>query len=160
MSFTPLNVNAQGLGLQGLQFDYVTPRTQSANFTLQYAITHSLSAQASYVMDARNGSADGYRQQPGKPDPASGHEPDRPSRWPIVPFPDFGQNSSYQRTIGRSAYNGLQTKLEQQYSNGLSFLVAYTWSKTMSNAGDLLNGGSTSGFRAPWVPGLGTVDQL
>ena len=25
----------------------------------------------------------------------------------------------------------------------------------MSDAGDLLNGGSTSGLRAPWVPGLG-----
>jgi hypothetical protein len=49
----------------------------------------------------------------------------------------------------------LQTKLEQQFSNGLSYLLAYTWSKTLSDAGDLLNGGSTSGYRAPWVPGLG-----
>jgi hypothetical protein len=155
MAFTPLNVNAQGLGLQGLQFDYVTPRTQSANFTLQYAITHSLSAQASYVWthgtDLQVGIGDNQVSQllPPGTDLTSGPE------GPLVPFPDFGQNSSYQRTIGRSAYNGLQTKLEQQYNNGLSFLLAYTWSKTMSNAGDLLNGGSTSGFRAPWVPGLG-----
>jgi hypothetical protein len=72
-----------------------------------------------------------------------------------APFPDFGQNSSYQRTIGISTYNGLQAKLEQQFTNGLTYLVAYTWSKTLSDAGDLLNGGSTSGYRAPWVPGLG-----
>ena len=72
-----------------------------------------------------------------------------------VPFPDFGQGGSYQRTIGVSTYNGLQTKLEQQFSNGLTFLLTYTWSKTMSDAGDLLNGGSPSGYRAPWVPGLG-----
>ena len=51
--------------------------------------------------------------------------------------------------LGESAYNGLQTKLEQQFSNGLTFLAAYTWSKTMSDAGDLLNGGSTGGYRAP-----------
>ena len=48
-SFTPALVNALGLGLQGLQFNYQTPRTYSANLTLQYSITHSLSAQASYV---------------------------------------------------------------------------------------------------------------
>jgi hypothetical protein len=72
-----------------------------------------------------------------------------------VPFPDFNQNASYQRTIGSSIYNGLQTKLEQQLSNGLSYLFTYTFSKTLSDAGDLLNGGSTSGLRAPWVPGLG-----
>ena len=50
---------------------------------------------------------------------------------------------SYQRTIGSSIYNGLQTKLEQQLSNGLNYLFTYTYSKTLSDAGDLLNGGST-----------------
>ena len=49
----------------------------------------------------------------------------------------------------------MQTRLEQQFSNGLQFLAAYTWSKTISDAGDLLNGGSVSGYRAPDVPGLG-----
>ena len=72
-----------------------------------------------------------------------------------IPFPDFGEGGSYQRTIGSSIYNGLQTKLEQQFSNGLNYLFAYTYSKTMSDAGDLLNGGSSNGLRAPWVPGLG-----
>ena len=33
--------------------------------------------------------------------------------------------------------------------------MAYTWSKTMSDAGDLLNGGTTGGLRAYSVPGLG-----
>jgi hypothetical protein len=37
----------------------------------------------------------------------------------------------------------------------LTYLLAYTWSKTMSDAGDLLNGGNTGGFRAVSVPGLG-----
>ena len=50
VGFSPLNVNASGLGLQGLQFDYQTPRTYSANLTLQYALTHSLSAQIAYVL--------------------------------------------------------------------------------------------------------------
>jgi hypothetical protein len=54
-----------------------------------------------------------------------------------------------------SAYHGLQTKVEKQFANGLNFLFAYTYSKTMTDAGDLLNGGSLRGFRAPSVPGLG-----
>jgi len=71
-----------------------------------------------------------------------------------VPFSDFG-GGSYQATYGQSAYHGLQTKLEQQFSNGLTYLLAYTYSKTMSDAGDLLNGGTTGGLRAYSVPGLG-----
>ncbi len=49
----------------------------------------------------------------------------------------------------------LQTKVEKQFANGLNFLATYTYSKTMTDAGDLLNGGSTQGFRAPDVPGAG-----
>ena len=73
-----------------------------------------------------------------------------------VPFPDFS-GGSYQANVGQSDYNGLLTTLEQQYSNGLSFLFTYTYSKTLSDAGDLLNGGSTNGLRAPSVPGLGPM---
>jgi hypothetical protein len=58
-------------------------------------------------------------------------------------------------TFGASQYHGLQSKLEQQFSNGLNYLLTYTWSKTLSDAGDLLNGGSTGSQRALDVPGLG-----
>ena len=34
--------------------------------------------------------------------------------------------------------------------------MTYTYSKTLTTAADLLNGGSVTGYRAPWVPGLGT----
>jgi hypothetical protein len=37
----------------------------------------------------------------------------------------------------------------------LTYLITYTWSKTLSDAGDLLNGSPNEGYRAPWVPGLG-----
>ena len=72
-----------------------------------------------------------------------------------MPFPDFGFNSSYAATAGMSAYHSLQTKVEKQFAGGLNFLFTYTWAKTLSDAGDLLNGGSVSGYRAPSVPGLG-----
>jgi hypothetical protein len=149
-AFTPLAVNAAGLSLQGLQFNYQTPRTFSTNLTVQYALTNSLSAQVGYVL------TDGSDLQQGiGNNEVSQILPANVSTTPYVPFPDFSQGASYQRTIGNSIYNGLQTKLEQQFSNGLNYLVTYTFSKTLSDAGDLLNGGSSNGLRAPWVPGFG-----
>jgi len=151
---TPTAVNANGLGLQGLQFDYATPSTQSANFTLQYSITHTLSATGSYVYThgANLQGGVGYKNV-GQILPAG------TSTTPYTPFADFG-GGSYQATYGQSSYHGLQTKLEKQMSGGLTFLLTYTWSKTMSNAGDLLNGGSTGSLRAYGVPGLGPKFDL
>jgi hypothetical protein len=149
-AFTPLAVNAAGLSLQGLQFDYKTPRTLSTNLTFQYALTNTLTAQAAYVFtDGSNLQQGVGNNRPSQLLPAN------TSTTPFVPFQDFNQGGSYQRTIGNSNYSGLQTKLEQQLANGLSYLVTYTWSKTMSNSGDLLNGSPNEGLRAPYVPGAG-----
>jgi Carboxypeptidase regulatory-like domain/TonB-dependent Receptor Plug Domain/TonB dependent receptor len=155
-AFTPLAVNAAGLGLQGLQFNYQTPRTLSTNLTLQYALTNTLSAQAAYVFTDGSDLQQGIGNNQVSELIAANTNltpSDNPTRY--IPFPDFSRGASYQRTIGSSIYNGLQTKIEQQLSSGLSYLFTYTFSKTLSDAGDLLNGGSTSGLRAPWVPGLG-----
>lgn len=158
LQFTPGAVNAAGLGLEGLQFKYKTPRTLGTNLSLQYSITSSLSATVSYVF------TQGMHLQTGigsnnvtalLPEGASTTNSAAPGAGGTIPFPDFSSNASYQSTIGFSAYHSLQTKLEQTYKNGLSFLFAYTFSKTLSDALDLLNGGSLGGFRAPAVPGLG-----
>ena len=61
-------------------------------------------------------------------------------------FHDFGENASYAATEGDSVYHALQTKVEKQFAGGLNFLATYTFSKTRSDAGDLLNGGSLQGY--------------
>ncbi len=150
VTFTPANVNAQGLSLQGLQFNYQTPVTLSANLTTQYSLTPTLSATVGYVF------TEAWNLQVGIGDnQVTQLYPAGTNLTNLVPFPDFNRGASYNRTIGESNYSGLQTKLEQQDWKGLSFLAAYTWSKTLSDAFDLLNGGSLSGFRAPFVPGFG-----
>ncbi len=157
---TPSAVNALGLGLQGLQFDYQTPSTLSVNATVQYSLTRTLSATGSYVYTHGENLQGGVGYQnvtqilpagisTGKGCPFASFAENS-----CVPFVDFG-GGSYHATYGVSSYHGLQTKLEQQYANGLTFLLAYTYSKTMSDAGDLLNGGSTGSLRAYNVPGLG-----
>ena len=157
ISFTPSAVDASGLGLQGLQFNYKTPLTLSGNATLQYSLSHSLSFQLAYVITHGENLQTGVGTNNVSTILPAGHTTSDTiaSGNNEVPFPDFGHGSSYQTTVGISTYNALQTKLEEQFSNGLSFLAAYTWSKTLSDAGDLLNGGSSGGYRAPSVPGLG-----
>jgi Carboxypeptidase regulatory-like domain/TonB dependent receptor len=147
---SPLLVNASGLALRGIQFNYDTPYTMGGNLTVQYQLTPSMSIQAGYVTTlARH-----LESFPNANEPTS-IAPSGTPESTLVPFPDFGFGSSYAATAGMSAYHSLQTKVEKQFSNGLNFLFTYTYAKTMSDAGDLLNGGTVSGFRAPSVPGLG-----
>lgn len=166
INFSPTVVNAVGLGLQGLQFDYQTPHTYSANLAFQYSITPSLALTAAYVYthDADLQGGVGYQNvsellpagiTTGKGCPYGNYAVGTtPGSLSCYPFPDFG-GGSYQATYGTSSYHGLQTTVQQQYSNGLTFLFTYTWSKTMSDAGDLLNGTNADTLRAYAVPGLG-----
>ena len=151
---SPLQVLASGLSLRGIQYNYQTPYSMSGNLTLQYQLTHSMSVQAAYVTSlARH-----LESFPGSNNvtqilPASLPAGEKTSQF--LPFQDFSRGASYAATEGSSAYHGLQTKVEKQFSGGLNFLATYTWSKTLSDAGDLLNGGSLRGYRAPDVPGVG-----
>jgi Carboxypeptidase regulatory-like domain/TonB-dependent Receptor Plug Domain len=158
LSFNPALVNPEGLALEGLQFQYQTPRTLSTNLSVQYELTRSLTATVSYVFTQAQHLQIGIGSNNVTailPETANTKNTADPGAGGTIPFPDFAQNASYQSTSGTSNYNGLQTKVEKRYANGLAFLFAYTYSKTLSDALDLLNGGSLSGFRAPEVPGLG-----
>jgi hypothetical protein len=148
--------NPSGLALRGIQFDYITPYSMGGNFTLQYQVTPTLSVQAGYVtslgrhLEVFPGSNNVTRVLPAgltlsSITPAQGG----------LPFPDFGQGSSYATTNGNSYYHGLQMKVEKQFGAGLNFLGTYTWSKVRSDAYDLLNGFPGVGYRAPDVPGFG-----
>jgi len=147
----PAIVNASGLALRGIQYDYLTPYSMGGNLTVQYQLLPSLSVQAGYVTTlARH-----LEVFPGNNNVTS-LEPSSVPVASLIPFPDFGRNSSQAQTEGSSYYHGLQTRVEKQFRDGLSFLATYTWSKTMSDAGDLLNGGSDHvGYRAEAVPGFG-----
>jgi hypothetical protein len=153
---TPLAINAAtaGLGLQGLSFAFHTPYTISGNFTLQYQIQPTLSVQAGYVTNVGRHLQTGLgANNVGRILP-SGYSTDISATDHEIPFHAFG-GGSYQATVANSSYNGLQTKIEKQYAGGLNFLAAYTWSKTFSNAGDLLNGSPNEGYRAASIPGFG-----
>ncbi len=165
---TPTSVLANGLSLRGIQFNYQTPYTMSGNFTLQYQLTPTLTVQAAYVSSlARHLEVFPGTNNPTVILPINTQLTNTPGVNGTVgtgalsaadgglPWPDFGGNNSYAATVGNSHYNGLQTRVEKRFAEGLDFLATYTWSQTRTDALDLLNGGSLAGYRAPDIPGLG-----
>ena len=164
-----LSVNASGLALRGIQFDYQTPYSMGGNLTVQYQLTPSMSVQAAYVtslarhLESFPGSNNVTSILPAGTDLAVQDSATTTGNCPTlnfpghacVPLPDFGRNSSYAATEGNSTYHALQTKLEKQFAGGLNFLATYTFSKTRSDAGDLLNGGVGENYRGPDIPGFG-----
>jgi hypothetical protein len=150
VNLSPSAVNASGLTLRGIQFNYKTPYVQNYNLTLQYQLTRADSFEAGYVaslsrhLESFIGANDQSVLLP------LGYNPQN-----YVPFPDFARGSSYADTIGVANYHSLQTKYQRRLSNGLTVLFAYTFSKTLTDAGDLLSGGGVSGYRASYLPGWG-----
>src|SRR5262249_38148583 len=99
-SVTPLDptlVNASGLALRGIQFEYDTPYTMSGNFTLQYQLPPTLTVQAGYVTSlARHLESFPGSNRPTQVLPVDAHLTGVDRVLPAdggLPFPDFGQNN-------------------------------------------------------------------
>lgn len=59
------------------------------------------------------------------------------------PFPEF-QNIAYNTFGVSSIYHSFQTKLEQRFAKGISYLISYTWSKALDNGSGLFPGDNPS----------------
>jgi hypothetical protein len=151
----PTQVNAKGLDLRGIQFHYKTPYVQSYNLTLQYQLSSKDTVEAAYVaslsrhLEAFVGSNLQSVLLPPGTNPQD-----------YVPFQDFARGSAYANTIATANYHALQAKYQRRMAAGLNVLVSYTFSKTRTDAGDLLSGGGVSGFRAPGIPGWGIQKDM
>jgi hypothetical protein len=138
--------STQGLSLRGIQLNYKTPYVISYNFTLQYQLAANDYLEASYV-----GSLSRHLETFVGTNLPSVLLPPGTNAQAYVPFPDFARASSYDDTVGNAHYNALQTKYERRFAYGLTGFATYTWAKTLTDAGDLLNGGSVGGFRAAGI---------
>jgi hypothetical protein len=69
----------------------------------------------------------------------------------LVPFPQYNGFQGDSPPIANSIYHALQVRLEKEFSNGLQFLVTYSWSKSLDDASAsddsfvFLGGGTTGG---------------
>jgi hypothetical protein len=67
----------------------------------------------------------------------------------LRPFPQYTQQPNFQMRdlmegVGVSTYHSLQVQARKHFSRGLTFLVSYTWSKTLTDAESIFN--EFSGF--------------
>ena len=57
---------------------------------------------------------------------------------PTLPYPGFGL-LEYSQNDGNSSYNGLDLTVERRFTAGLSFRLAYTWSKSIDDTAEELS---------------------
>jgi hypothetical protein len=148
---TPLQpgiVDAEGLDLRGIQYNYITPYTEGWNLTLQYELSPTTTVSMAYV----GNSAHHIESFPNSNNVNQIIATNAPK---VVEYPDFAHGNNYAATEGSSYYDGLQISFEKHYAQGLNFLGTYTYSNTRSDAGDLLNGGVNERYRAPTMAGFG-----
>jgi hypothetical protein len=151
----PVNVNANGLTLRGVEFDYKTPRYHSYNVTLQTEIFENHSVEVGFV-----GTRGRHLETFTGMNNVQALLPPGTNPQPYVQFPDFARGSLDVRTVGVSSYDSLQAKFQRRSHRGLQFLLSYTLSDSKTNAGDSLSGGGVGGLRAPDVVGWNLANDI
>jgi hypothetical protein len=76
-----------------------------------------------------------------------------------VPFVGLTPLQLRLETSGNSIYNSLQATLKKDMTHGLQFLAAYTFSKSIDDAGDSLGAAIAGGFGSPILGELVYNDQ-
>lgn len=100
----------------------LTPNVQQWNFTLERQVSNSLVLRGAYV--GSHGDHLNLNIQEDVADPGPGSVTAR------EPYPSVASISAWEPR-GPSSYNGLQLSAEKRFSAGLSFLAAYTYSKSL-----------------------------
>ncbi len=110
------------------------------NISVQKSLPFKSAVTASYVGSAGSGLiADNSLNNV-----APGRYPDLQS---AKPYPQFGTIDLYRNT-GKNRYNSAQLKLERRFSEGLSFMFSYAFSKNISESG----GDSVYSQPTPFAP--------
>jgi outer membrane receptor protein involved in Fe transport len=116
-----------------LGFEYVPEHTPNAylqawNLALQRELRAGINVEIAYVGNK------GTHQESN----LDVNEPRLPGPGPLDPRRPYTNVSGIdgEESVGNSSYNGLQVKAEKRFSNGLSFLSSYTWSKAFASGCD------------------------
>ncbi len=102
-------------------------KIQQWNFNVQQEITRTLVLEVGY--QGSKGTHLPLLYNINQPPPGPGAVARKQA---LRPYPQFG-NISFLDAVGNSSFNGLLTRLQQRYSNGLSFLLSYTYGKSIDD---------------------------
>ena len=129
-----------------------TPRMYQWNFAIQRELTNSLALEVAYV-GSKGTFLERYLPTNLAPVSSTDLRPFQDRR----PFPQFGTGSFYD-SADNSSYNALEAKLEQRYNNGLSFLAAYSWSKSLDSSSNDSGETIADPFNLRTMRGLSALD--
>ncbi|GGA67255.1 hypothetical protein GCM10011507_18480 [Edaphobacter acidisoli] len=107
------------------------PRSQQYNLAFEYEVASNLSLSVGYVgshsdrLSVTGIFNTAQTAGPGTPDQVNARKP----------FPWVTATPFMSTDRGSADYNGLQVKLDKRYSNGLEYLVSYTFSKSIDEGG-------------------------
>jgi Carboxypeptidase regulatory-like domain len=138
------------------------------NLDVERLLTNTLTLDVGYVGNKGSRTPTGFNQNialtPG-PGPIINRVP-----WPLAIIGAHGT-----RTIGSSWYEALQVKLNQRFSHGLDYLVAFTWSKAedtgcsgfegiegcnIAQPNNILSSKSVSSYDVPFILSTSMVYEL
>jgi hypothetical protein len=118
---------AGSLTLSGFNRHQPDAQIQQWSFNVQHELTHSMVLEVNY--QGSKGTHLPLYYNINQPPPGAGTVAQKQA---LRPYPQYG-NINFLDAVGNSSYNGLLTKLQQRYSNGLSFLLSYTAGKSIDN---------------------------
>ncbi|PYT32732.1 MAG: TonB-dependent receptor [Acidobacteria bacterium] len=124
----PANAFAEpaAVPLFALDPNFRNPYVQHWNFSVQRDLGFSTVWEISYA--GSSGKKLYEFRNVNQPTPTADSTSDYDSR---RPRPFLANDLTYWCSCNSSTYHGLQTKVEKRFSNGLSFLGAYTWGKSI-----------------------------
>jgi hypothetical protein len=111
----------------GMQRNLRDGQVQQWNTTVQYLLTKDMVLEAAY-----HGSRSTHLMSPlnyNEPNPFPAQPPNFA---PIFPYPQLGSVTIYE-SRATANYHALQARLERRFVNGLTFLVSYTFQKTLTD---------------------------
>ena len=111
----------------GMQRNLRDGQVQQWNLSVQYLLTKNTLLEAAY-----HGSKSTHLMSSLNYNETNPFPPQPPDFALIYPYPQLGSVNIYE-SRGSGNYNALQGRLERRFSDGLTFLVSYTFQKTLTD---------------------------
>lgn len=125
--------------INGHSFLNRTPYMQTWTANLQRQLTNSLMVEADYAGSTGMNLAQAYNPNEVQPGPGA-----LAPRRLLQPLNNVN-NMFFVEWRARSSFHSMQLKATKRYENGLQFLAAYTWGKSLDYTGSVGSGGGASG---------------
>ncbi|HTV03364.1 MAG TPA: TonB-dependent receptor [Luteitalea sp.] len=132
-------LNAANPRVLGHSFENETPYAQQWHLGVERQLFGPVVAEVGYIGSA--GKHLLFCYNPNEVQPGTGSQPSRRLIQPLSNMNNLIQCDPR----NRSTFHGLQTRVNQRYTNGVQLLFSYTWGKSLDYGGSAASGGGSTG---------------